>query len=157
MGGGLPFTIHAETIDAVTGKHGPGTGTLTGTAETRAEAIAKARSPGKWWFGVLVTDAYGQVIPKEEVTTGPKRQKRSRDADRLVGFHDWLGDHDRPTRCIRRAIKVIRQPDRIQEFRLQARSRRVVLGTCSHWLDCSSFQPFVPFGISQGHFLSFRE
>ena len=64
----MPFTIHAETIDSVTGKHGPGTGTLTGTAETRVEAIAKARSFREMGFDVLVvTDSYGKVIPKEEI------------------------------------------------------------------------------------------
>jgi hypothetical protein len=64
----MPFTIRAETTASVTGKHGPGTGTLTGTAETRIEAIATARSFREMGFDVLVvTDSDGQVIPKEEI------------------------------------------------------------------------------------------
>lgn len=64
----MPFFIHAEIIDPATGKHEPGTGTVNDTATTKTEAVAKARALKQQGFAVFVTDAYGMVVPQQEIS-----------------------------------------------------------------------------------------
>jgi len=63
----VPFFIRAETVDPVSGKHGPGAGAVNETATTKTEAIAKARSLKQRGYAVLVTDAYGMAVPQQEI------------------------------------------------------------------------------------------
>ena len=56
----MPSFMRAETVDPVTGKHGPGAGAINETATTKTEAIAKARSLKQRGYAVLVTDTFAQ-------------------------------------------------------------------------------------------------
>lgn len=58
------YLLHAEIIDAVTGKRGRGTGTVDDTAVTREEALEKARALKSQDFAVRITDPQGEVIPE---------------------------------------------------------------------------------------------